>query len=357
MRILLMVVVIAVLGLMGLSASADMNIGGEARIAAMGGAGLASLDSPGDTATINPAALGVMSKRIGFAFPSVGVRLEGADLGDITDWAGDLWDLSGDTAIEIAQEFGRQDTTLDVYATMGLVGSPLSVTADAEGRARISPNEEFQAYAAGELDPSDPDDLADIQNMEATVTGEAAASLPAVATGFRVPGFASGKGDLWLGARLRWVQGRHIQNTISYSGDPDDPLATSDEPVVEESGIGGDFGLIYRPAANPRLSFGVAVTNLLKPSLGDIAQESLWSVGMAIKPSRKVLVVADLVNITKAYDEGMKFRVGLEVKPVRALALRAGYSGESLTTGISILGIDFAFASRMPLSISRTIRF
>jgi hypothetical protein len=95
----------------------------------------------------------------------------------------------------------------------------------------------------------------------------------------------------------------------------------------------------------------------MKPGLGNIAQETTWNVGLAVQPIPKTLIVADLVNLTNAYDEGVDFRCGVEFCPIRALALRAGYSGDSLTTGVGLFGIDFAFSSETPISISRTIRF
>jgi hypothetical protein len=353
MRILTAALVIAALGLVALSASADVNIGGEARFTAMGGAGLASTDSPAATATINPAAVGMLPKRLGFKFPNVSLRVDGASLDDISSWANDIYDLSGQQGIDLAREFGKHETMLDVSAATGFVGSPISATVDGEARVRIIPNAAFQQFAQTGTLPADP------TQMSAVIWAEAAAAMPSVAFGFKVPHFAAGKGDLWIGTRIRSVRGKYVRRTISWSGstDPNDLLATSNEPVQDESGIGADLGLIYRPAARPNLSFGLAVTNLLKPSLGNIAQETIWSVGMAVKPNRKTLVVADIVNLTDAYDEGKELRLGIEVKPIRALAFRAGYSGDGFTTGIGVFGIDVAFASDMPLSISRTVRF
>jgi hypothetical protein len=177
--------------------------------------------------------------------------------------------------------------------------------------------------------------------------------------GFKVPKFATGKGDLWLGGRLRYVRGEYVRRTISWSGsaDPNDPLQTSNESVADSSGVGGDLGLIYRAPGPKDLSFGLAVTNFLKPSLGSIRQDSIWNMGMAVRPNSKTLVVADLVNINQAYDEKVKLRLGVEVTPIRAIALRAGYSGDAFTSGFGVFGMDFAFSSKSPLSLSRTIRF
>ena len=351
MRILTVAIIIAAIGLVALSASADIEVGGLARSAAMGGAGLASTDNPAATAAMNPAAIGIMSKRIGFQFPNASFRMEGIGLSDIREWGDKIWDLSGEEGIDLARELGKEEILMDLGLTTGITGSPISILADGEARVRVSPNEAFKEYARTGVLPADPTE------MGATVRAEAVAALPSVALGLKVPSFASGKGDLWIGTRVRYVQGRYVQRTISGTNDPEDILTTTEEPVQSESGIGADFGLIYRTPGPSQLSYGLAVTNLLKPSLGDIVQESVWSVGIAAKPNPRVTLVADLVNITRAYDESMKLRAGIEFKPIKAIALRAGYSGECFTTGIGIFGIDFAFATRTPLSISRTIRF
>lgn len=353
MRLVFVVLIVAALGLLALSASADINAGGQARFLALGGAGLACTDSPALTSTVNPAALGMLPKRLSFIFPNVGFQTDGATLSSISDWADDIWDLSGTEGVDFARQFGKQATMLDVTAGTGLMGGPIGIGADGEARIRIIPNAAFQEFARTGNLPDDP------SQMQATVWAEAAASLPSISLGFKVPGFATGKGDMWIGTRLRYVRGTYVRRTVSWSGsmDPNDPLATSDEPVQNESGIGGDLGMIYRAPGPSRFSVGLVATDLFKPGLGNISQDTSWNVGIAVEPMAKMLFVADLVNLTNAYDEGVDLRCGLEFRPIRMLALRAGYSGDALTTGIGIFGMDFAFSSNTPLSISRTIRF
>lgn len=353
MRFTTAVLVAVALLAIALPLSADVNFGGLARFTAMGGAGLAAIDSPSATASMNPAALGLLPARLRFAIPSVNMRAEGASLSDISEWAGDIADLSGSQGIELAREFGKRDTMLDAGLSTGFVGSPVSVTADVEARVRILPNAAFREFAETGSLPANPED------MEAVIWAEAATSLPSVSLGFKAPGFATGKGDLWIGTRLRAVKGHYIRRSVTWSGsaDPNNLLVTSDEPAQEESGIGGDLGLIYRAPGRMEVSYGFVATNLLKPNLGSIEQDTMYSIGLALRPSPKTLIVADLVNLTDAYDEGTKLRLGVEVKPIKHLALRAGYSGNSLTTGIGVFGLDFAFASDAPLTVARTIRF
>lgn len=350
MRIITAVFIIAAVVLIVVSAAADISMGGQARFHAMGGAGLALIDNPSATAEMNPAAIGLLSRRIKFVLPALDFRTKGANAGDISKWAGDIWNLSRPESIEIAREFGTRDTILDVGASTGIAGAPVSAMVNGEARLKILPNTAFKEFAkTGDL-PDDP------STMEAQICAEAAVAMPSVAFGFKVPKFATGKGDLWVGARLRAVKGKYIRRSIKWS-DEENALITSDEPIENESGIGGDFGMIYRAPSPKQMSYGIAVTNLLKPSLGDIRQESIWSVGMSMQPNPKMVVVADLVNLTGAYDEDVELRFGVEYSPIKWLELRAGYTGHALTTGVGIFGYDFAFAKDTPLSISRTIRF
>ncbi|MEN6371762.1 MAG: hypothetical protein ABFD64_07085 [Armatimonadota bacterium] len=353
MRVIKAAIIIAAILFAAVSATADINMGGQARFYSMGGAGLASIDNPSETAAMNPAAMGLLSKRVRFTFPNFGVCADGASIDDISKWANDIWDLSGSQGVEVAREFGTHDTMLDAGASTGISGLGITAMLDGEARLRIIPNEEFKEFARTGNMPADP------SQMQAVVWAEAAMSMPSISAGFKVPKFATGKGDLWVGARVRAVKGRYIRRTISWSGsnDPNNALSTSNEPVKEESGIGGDFGLIYRAPGKRQMSYGLAVTNLLKPSLGDINQETIWSAGMSMQPNSKTVVVADIVNMTDAYDEGTDLRMGIEFKPAKWLGLRAGYTGHVLTTGVGVFGYDFAFASETPLSISRTIRF
>ncbi|HOM71535.1 MAG TPA: conjugal transfer protein TraF [Armatimonadota bacterium] len=353
MRNVVLAVLVAVIGLIAVSASAEVNFGGDARFLAMGGAGIAATDSPRQTALMNPAALGMLPKRVRFVLPNISLRAEGANANDFIDFFTDVLTNPDNVEEDLAREFGKRDTIFDVGAATGISGSPLSLLVDAEARVRISPNAAFRQWAQTGVLPTDP------TQMEAEVWIEQALAMPSLSLGFQVPKFASGKGDLWIGTRVRLVRGEYLRRTITWSGslDPDNLLQTSNEPVKDESGLGADLGIIYRTDNPSRLSYGLVVTNLLKPDLGEIEQDTIWSVGIAMQPNSRTLLVADLVNLTQAYGDDRDLRLGVEFKPHKKIALRAGYSGEALTTGIGLFGFDFAFSNDTPLSVARTIRF
>lgn len=353
MRISILLLTVAAVFAAALPSAADVNFGIDARFMAMGGAGLATTDSPQATATMNPAAFGLLSKRFSFTLPSGSFSAQNASLSDINHWASSISDLSGQDGIDLARQFGQRNTMLDVSALTGFSVGSVSAMLDGEARARITPNAAFQEFARTGVLPVNAD------QMQAVIQAEAATAMPAIGFGFKAPGIATGKGDLWIGARLRAMRASYVRRTVSWSGsaDPDNLLVTSDEPAQDENGIGADLGLIYRTPHANGLSFGLAVTNLLEPSLGAIEQDRIISLGMAVRPSPKTVVVADIVNLNNGYGEGAKLRFGLEFAPIKYLALRAGYSGESFTTGFGLFGLDFAFASKTPMSIARTIRF
>lgn len=353
MRIIKAIVLAALAGALALPASADLNIGGEARFTAMGGAGLASTVNPSATATMNPAALGLLPKRLQLQFPYMNFRSTGASIGSLNKWANDVWDLSGTDAIKFARDFGTNETDYDLNIGTGINGGPVSLLANGEARLRIIPNDSFKEFVRTGNLPADP------STMQATIWAEAGTAIPSVGLGFKVPKFATGMGNLWLGTRLRYVRGTYIRRTVSWSGsmDPNNPLQVSNEPAEKKSGLGGDFGLIYGKPGRTEMNYGLVATNLLKPGLGKVHQDTIWSMGVAAKPNSKTLIVADIVNLTGAYDENTALRMGVEFKPISAIALRAGYSENGFTTGFGLFGLDVAFASKSPLSISRTIRF
>lgn len=121
-------------------------------------------------------------------------------------------------------------------------------------------------------------------------------------------GWAGGDGRLAYGASLKSVS----QNIGGASG----------------SGLGMDVGVYFRP--HRLLSVGASVQNLLAPkiTLKEEEEELARSVrgGLALRFfQNRLLMTADVVK-TKWMDTS--FRSGLEVWPVRYLALRGGYDSQ-----------------------------
>lgn len=326
---------------------ADIYAGGQARYLAMGGAGLAAVDTPDVTTSVNPAAIGIIptTTRVIF-FPSGSFRADNASTKDLFNWALDIPNLSPIESLELAQDFGGFPTMFDYEASVGFGRGGLGITFNGEARARVTPNDPFMQWARGEAAPD--------ASMEANVHSEAAGSLPIVTLAIPVSQLSKDAGQLWIGGRLRYVNGRYTNRTVTWNGLS---LQVSTEPVERSTGIAGDIGVIYLLPKLPKTSVGLVVTNLLKPSLDSIEQDMIVSIGAVTKPTSQLTIAADLVNLTKAYNEGAKLRMGIEIAPTKDYAVRFGYSGQSFTWGGRVFGIDVAFSSRMPLGINRTIRF
>jgi hypothetical protein len=332
--------------------AADVNLGGYARSIGMGGAGLAVLDDPMATSLINPAAIALHPKRLSFAAPSLDIREEGASSREVFKSLDDLSNSNTEAAIELARDFGGHDTTIGLDLSTSLSMSTYSLGFGGEGIASIVPNDVFKAWALNGTIPDTPSDA------QATVTADAAVYMPSVSFGTRVPRVKSG--ELYLGARGKVVRGTHYEQTLQLEVNPDtltaDIVEDGAEIRNEGTGFGMDTGLIYKTPGSKQTSFGLVVTNLLKPSI-PVVQQSIVSLGMATKPVSNVLIAADLVNLTRSYNQGVKLRFGAEVQFTKRLALRAGYSGDAFTYGIGLFGYNFAFSSETPLTIAQTIRF
>lgn len=351
-----LLVICAVLCLLAIGASADVDFGAYARSVGMGGAGLALINEPTAATTMNPAALGLLNKKVNFIFPSFTVRSEGASVSDVIDNLNNVYNMSSDDAQKLARDFGSGDTSLNADMITGFTVGSIGVTIDGQADARIIPSEQFKQWAQNNVLPSDSN------QFYADVKGQAVVSLPSVAFAAKVPSLKPEKGDLWVGTKLKLLRGyahtERVELASDYiSGDPNVRLQTRSIVDTEETGLGADLGLIYKPAGNGNMTYAFAVTNALKSSLGPIDLGTVVNAGVAGQPLRGLTWAADLVNITGAYDQHMQLRAGAEYRLGRILALRGGYSSRAWTFGFGVAGYDFAFSGKSPFTVGRTILF
>lgn len=365
--------VLFVLTMVG-AAHADFNYGTEARSIAMGGAGLAVIDDPVVTGAINPAAYAVKKPGFRMMFPSVDFHTEGTSLSNLLDVTSDI-NASGDNAINLAKKLGEQDTSVQIASNLGLTFGSMAIVVDGQYNADLTPSEGYKAWAK---DSSDIDwtsyvdsnsgavDLDQLKaDYSADVTGKSLIALPSVAMGFKMPG----NDRLSFGVRIKALQStvryQRVQPTAAVNNgttaDPNIDLTfeTVDQPgkpsgTVEDSGISTDIGIVYE-TPNPRLKLTTAlvVNNLVKPNLEGIELERMINAGAAVRLSNKLLLAADLVNITGAYNENAELRLGAELTPVKWFALRAGYGSSHMTYGFGIMGINFAFSKDTPVVVGR----
>lgn len=350
-RNVLPALVICAVVLLALPALADIDFGGYARSSAMGGAALAVLDDPLATAMINPAAMALVSKRFAFQFPSFDLRAQGASITDLVDSNNNVSSSDTEGAIALAREFARQTTQLSIDVHTGVSLGTNAIGLGGQAIARIVPNTQFRNWANGNNDP------ANALAARATVSGDAIAFLPSFSTGWKVP---RSSGAMYIGARGRLVRSTHYEQSVMLTNPtlgPIDVVQNGPETKVEDSGLGMDVGMIMRAEGPCQTTYGLVITNFLKPALSGIRQDRMVSLGFATKPSEKVVVAADVANIFRGYDESAELRMGVEFQAAKRVALRAGYSGKNFTYGFGLFGLNFAFSSRTPMTIAQTLRF
>lgn len=362
---------------MATSANAsDMNLGSYARSAAMGGAGIALADNAG-ASIINPAANAAMGAKFGFIWPSLDLNSRGATISELQNRTSEVSNTSGEDAIKLAEDFGKQRTSLNLGMATGITGT-LGITAEGEAQGLINPGTDFQAWvnaghpttAAGLVSNNlvSASDLIAAGNDPATIVSNYASdltngtyvkgtyvySLPAITYG---TGLNAAGGKLWVGTKMRWMRSDVRNWNITASGLGNNlELAATETARQKDNGFGADLGFIFQPNKS-RMQFGAVINNFVEPNLSGVRAPSMVSLGTAIQYSRNMLFAADLVNINKAYDENTILRMGAEYRLNKKMIFRAGYSGSDFTYGFGLMGINVAFATESPAMISRTLRF
>lgn len=312
-------------------ARADVTLGGEARSAAMGGAGLALVGN--GAARLNPAAL-ALGGRQSVTAPYIGLRTEGGiGLGQVRSRLSS-GSLNADAAGSLARDFGKRDGALELSAGIGLPLSPFEVSATGVARVRLLPNAALRAWSeAGGDTNAVPNDA------RGDVFGAAVYSLPSVGFARRVGGATGGGREAAVGIRvksLRALYTHYVVNADTLRANGDAPAAPEIGPnrdSLKKSGLGVDVGLLARPRdGGDGFSAALLITNLIAPNLSfegtdaagapkryDLQPRSV-SLGSALRRGNS-LVALDLVDVTGAYSSA-QVRLGAEVKS-GAFALRS----------------------------------
>jgi hypothetical protein len=391
MKVSVLVMCVFLLAMTAVVAGAsDINFGSYARSVAMGGAGLALIDDASTSSIINPAAAAAVGTKFQFVFPSMDVHTRGATFNDVTDRTSELFSGESDDAWKLLQDFGEEQTTINVGFVTGFTGA-FGITAEGEGQALITPSATFSEWCraglpttAAELQAAVEDnsitdttvvnaintaladstingtDAADIANAfmgDTKIVGRFVYSLPAINLS---RGFDAKSGKLWLGTRMRWLNSEthtwYVDQDDSTTDEIDIEADEDESQYYEDSGLGADVGFIYQPKGK-LLQYGMVINNFLDAKLKGIDTPRMVSIGVASQPNDRWKFAADLVNINKAYDESTKLRMGAEFSVAKNLALRAGYSGDAFTYGVGFMGLNVAFSDDAPNMISRVLRF
>jgi|GEM_PF-1136844 len=387
--------------------TSDFNFGSTARSISLGGAGLALGDEFQSTSVSNPAAPAVQGKKFQFIFPGLDFKSSGASIGKVWDNLDKLSSGNTTDAISLANDFASKNTTLTFSSVGGFAGTT-GILLNAEITGTLIPSDDVKRWASSGLkfnndtsfNPNTYAAVLDNTNLTAAVNNwaqyaisgsssdknaaEAAFSSyltdlsktdittsfiwgPTVQFSTKMP---STSGDLWIGTNVSILNSESRRWTIiaqnpafDYTGNSISlssvDFTTVEVPTKRKTSLKADIGMIYKPLDSV-WQYGAVVNNFIKPSLRGVANsqgDTMLSVGVATKPFTGFVFAADLINVTRSNGEDSRLRAGAEYRAGKWITLRVGHSGDKITYGANILGIDLAFSERSPSILSNAIKF
>lgn len=355
--------------LAGGACASEVTFGSGARSIAMGGAGLALIDSYTSASLSNPASLAASDKRLVFLLPSLELHGEGATVSDLRQRFDEIGNSSISEAVDLAETFGRRRTTLTASLAAG-VAAGYGVNIEGEAQAVINPGEDFQDWVRAGTPTSAADlvdaglipdtSLASLQDYASNFTdgtyvgGKLVYTLPAVTLG---TSFSTGKGLMYVGTKIKYIQSQVNNWDIVATADASGITLDADEqPRMKDKGLAADVGFIYKPD-NSIIQFGLVVNNILQPNLSGIDTPTVLSIGAAASIKPGITVAADIVDLTNAFDDDLRLRMGVEWQILKNLVVRAGHTGNGFTYGLRAFGVDFAVSDKYPQMISKTLRY
>lgn len=329
-------------------AGADVVLGAGSRTAGMAGAGLAIVDSTSECSKGNPAAPAITGHNSFVRFPSFSLQNRGINPVDLVDYLSTASDLNSDRALDAARQFLGQPVTMGFSTDTGLGLGPVVIEASGMAVARLVPDAQLLEWqrSGGVGDPP----AGSTAEMQAGVIY----TLPSVAFSHRFGGFKedSSLRDAAIGVRVRAINARFHQETISYSGGDVNSTGSDD---IKSTSYSADLGLITR-AKGSGITSALVVTNLICPKLDSIRQERTIDFGISKRIAGGVVLAGDLRNLTGAYDRKMIAAGGIEFAPLKWLRARAGISTRGAALGLSIGPINIAYAARGPLYMEDLLR-
>jgi hypothetical protein len=353
--------------LLATSAQADITFGGNARIMAMGGAGLAVVDRSGNTTPINPAQIALLNRRAFVDLPSLGVRFRGVPFGTIFDRA--FGGTNRTDATSLMRDFGSRNAEFGGQFNWGVRLGHLDARTNFVGTGRLLPNAALQTWvrnAGGDVNQLTGNERGDF-------LGAAIFSMPTVGWAERVS--APGSPTLVeVGARAKLMRAYYTHyvvdsNAIRTSGSAAPAAEMNGATSLRQDGLGVDLGFLIHPRNALGITGALVVTNLIAPNFRftgtstdglntpvsydyqprSIAMGTAWQ-------GRNVLLAADLVDLTNAYGN-TQLRLGAEWN-LKRVALRAGYNAQNgFSYGFGLGFLQLSFGKRQPLEVMQTLRF
>jgi hypothetical protein len=337
---------------------ADLSLGGTARAIAMGGAGLASGESP-EGAALNPANLADAGARLGIEWPTVQTRMTGGRYTNAFKLVGSPVLRAGDAA-SFATGLGRDDVTLDASGSVGLLLPKSDLRANAALRVKVLPNASFEHWVqTGGTMPAD---------AHVDTVGVGMANWPSFGMGFYLPSDPYVSGLVGMGVRFKRTSVYYTHYTMNAAGGTSSVLAPemAGRDFHRATSFSADLGFTYMPPGTDHLRFAFVIDNLVQPKALDVASAFLpadrqvlpraYSLGSAYIDTNLTLA-ADWVDIRGARDRP-QLRLGVEARLPRAWALRGGYNTKyGFSVGLGWESIGIAYSERAPLLLSQSFAF
>ena len=362
---------LALLTVASVASADDVRFGG-ARSFGLAGTGIALPLDVYETHTVNPALLGLASRRFHFGVPFVGYHTQRISLGQVNDLIGQTSgsNISDDEILKLARKYGGDTKELGVNGGVGFSAGGFALSGRVETLVSSIPNAPLRAFLA-----SGDDDYKNTP-IESRLDAYGLGYYEGDASYGRA--FRLKKGDVVsLGANVRAVTAYYAHKVadgqaIAQNGDVrNGSEITSDDDFVRRSGVGVDLGGVGSLHTLPNAYFGFAVRNLVEPNVAFVRSrpDTDFPLTRDLRPFRRqvglgasyvkerYLVAADLVDVGNHAGVG-GFRVGAEYALNRLFAVRAGYdTRKRFTAGVSVYGVNAAIASDGTTSIISALRF
>lgn len=349
----------------------DVRFGG-ARTFGLAGTGIALPVDQYETHYVNPALLGLASRRFHFGVPFVGYHTQRISLGQVNDLIGDAskGSVSNDEVLKLARKYGNNTKEFGVNVGFGFTFDGFAFSGRGESLVRSVPNAPLRNFLASGDD--DYNNTPIESRLDAYGLGYYEGDL-GYGHAFRLK-----KGDMVsVGANVRAVTAYYAHKVadgqaIAQDGDVrNGSEITSDDDFIQRSGVGVDFGGLASFHQLPDTYFGFSVRNAVEPNISFVRtrpdtdfplQRNLRpfkrQIGVGASVVKKnFLVAADLVDLGN--NAGVTgFRFGAEYALNKYFAVRAGYDSRSrFAAGLNLGGVNASVSADGTRSVVAALRF
>ncbi|GAB4455828.1 MAG: hypothetical protein OHK0029_12580 [Armatimonadaceae bacterium] len=348
-------------------AQQDFIFGGDARLFAMGGAGLALMQTR--SSRPNPATLAFERRIPDPTFPTLGFRTsEGMN----QDRAGGylVAGAKPKDAASLARDFGSNDSVFGLSGATAFRYGSLEIGASVIARGTLEPNAALQDWVRNGnriYESLSPDARGDVFTVGYY-------NLPSIAYGQMIPAPKQQSHQVGVGVRLKYMNAfysHYVADQSALLGLTPANLAPemNGQERLERTGLGMDFGVMIQPRKRSGFSAAFVVSNLVKPNFAFEGTDrngnpfrvdplaTTYHAGLGYTSSFGTRVALDVADISGAAGQ-RQFRAGIEQRVWGPIYARGGYNSVTgATYGLGFFGLDVAFGNQIPLEVTQTLRF